>query len=132
MTLLSVPHLQKDLLALLGESALRSIVVAGVARLVLALLPSKRSIVQLRVWTGVLYVALAMPLLIVALPRFNLAIPRLAWFATHADHSADLPATPATTIRDNFVASIPTGHDAERASAECPSRQFRLRSVRHS
>jgi hypothetical protein len=117
MTLLSVPHLQKDLLVLLGESALRSIVVAGVAGLVLALLPSKRSIVQLRVWTGVLYIALAMPLLSVTLPHFNLAIPRLAWFAAHADHPSALPATPATTIRDNFIASISAGHDAERASA---------------
>jgi len=117
MTLLSVPHLQKDLLVLLGESALRSIVVAGVAGLVLALLPSKRSIVQLRVWTGVLCIALAMPLLSVALPHFNLPIPGLAWFAAHADHSAALPATPATTIKDNFVASISPGHDAEQASA---------------
>ena len=117
MTLLSVPHLQKDLLVLLGESALRSIVVAGVAGLVLALLPSKRSIVQLRVWTGVLYIGLAMPLLSVALPHFNLAIPRLAWFAPHTDHSAALSATPAKTIINNYVASISTGRGAERGSA---------------
>jgi hypothetical protein len=83
MTLLSVLHLEKNLLVLLGESALRSMVVAGVAGLVLALVPSRRSIVQLRVWTGILYIALAMPLLSVTLPHFNVAIPRLAWFAAH-------------------------------------------------
>jgi hypothetical protein len=116
MTLLSVLHLQKDLLLLLGESALRSIVVAGVAGLVLTLLPSKRSIVQLRVWTGVLYIALTMPLLSVVLPHFNLAIPRLAWFAAHADHSAVLPATLATTVRDNYIASISAGSEVARAS----------------
>lgn len=117
MTLVSVLHLQRNLLVLLGESALRSIVVAGVAWLVLALVPSKRSIVQLRVWTGVLYIALAMPLLSVTLPHFNLAIPRLAWFAAHRDHSAAMPGAPAATVRDNYVASITAGRDAELASA---------------
>lgn len=117
MTLLSVLHLQKDLLVLLGESALRSIVVAGVAGLALALLPSKRSIVQLRVWTGVLYIALAMPLLSVALPQFNLAIPKLARFATHADHSAALPDSVTTSVRDNYLASASAGGDSDGASS---------------
>ena len=55
--------LATDLLAYLAEPALRSLAVACVAALVIAAIPARRAVVRLCIWTGVLYVALAMPVL---------------------------------------------------------------------
>ena len=63
MTLVPLLPQSTDLLARLGESALRSVAVAGIAALVMTLLPSKSAALRLRAWTGVLYIALSMPLL---------------------------------------------------------------------
>ncbi|HEX5433822.1 MAG TPA: M56 family metallopeptidase, partial [Candidatus Angelobacter sp.] len=71
-----------DLLAWLAEPALRSLAVACVALLVVAMIPRKRAALRLYVWTGVLYVALAMPLLSLFLPRLKVAIPASAWPVT--------------------------------------------------
>src|SRR6185437_10052665 len=73
MTLLPLLHQSKNLLAPLGESAVRSLAVAAIAALALALLRSRRATARLQVWTSVLYVALAMPLLSIFMPHFNVA-----------------------------------------------------------
>ena len=116
MTLLSVLHVSKDLLVPLGESALRSIAVAAVAALLLALLPSKRSVVRLRVWTGVLYVALAMPLLGLVLPHFNVAIPE-AWLGLRAAHSAVVPVEPSPSAKETLVTAPAADFELHRAPA---------------
>ncbi|HST78330.1 MAG TPA: hypothetical protein VLN58_07560, partial [Verrucomicrobiae bacterium] len=75
MTVIPLLPQSTELLARLGESALRSVAVAAIAALVMALLPSKRAALRLRVWNGVLYLALAMPLLGILLPRLDVPIP---------------------------------------------------------
>lgn len=125
MTLLSTLNVSKDLLVPLGDSALRSIAVAGAAALVLALLPSKRSIVRLRVWTGVLYIALAMPLLGVALPHFNVAIPE-AWLGVHHAHSAAVPLEQPSTAKETLFATLPADSELHRAPAAAHSSQQKI------
>jgi beta-lactamase regulating signal transducer with metallopeptidase domain len=78
-----------DFLAYLAEPALRALIVACVAALVLAVIPRKRAAMRLYIWSGVLYIALAMPLLGAFLPRVNFAVPASVW------HVANAPVTPA-------------------------------------
>lgn len=68
-----------DLLVFLAEPALRSLAVASIAALVVALLRGKRAAMRLRIWTGVLYVALAMPLLGALLPGMKVPVPASVW-----------------------------------------------------
>jgi len=68
-----------DLLVFLAEPALRSLALGCIAALVVAMLRKKRAAVQLRIWTGLLYVALAMPLLGVFLPGMNVPVPAGVW-----------------------------------------------------
>jgi bla regulator protein blaR1 len=75
MNLISLTHPSADLLAYLTEMALRSLAVGCAAALLLALTRAKAPAVRLYVWSGVLYVALAMPLLGALLPRLRLMIP---------------------------------------------------------
>lgn len=103
MTLIPLLPQSTELLARLGESALRSVAVAAIAALVLALLPSKRAAVRLRVWTGVLYVALAMPLLGILLPRLEMPIPQPAWLAAHTASTSRIAATPSSVIKETPV-----------------------------
>jgi bla regulator protein blaR1 len=124
MTLLSVLHVSKDLLVPLGESALRSVAVAGIAALLLALLPSKRSVVRLRVWTGVLYIALAMPLLGLVLPHFNVAIPG-AWLGLRAAHSAVVPVEPSPSAKETLVTAPAADFELHRAPATADKHQQR-------
>ncbi|HET9790548.1 MAG TPA: hypothetical protein VFR08_04530, partial [Candidatus Angelobacter sp.] len=124
MTLLSVLHVSKDLLVPLGESALRSVAVAGIAALLLALLPSKRSVVRLRVWTGVLYVALAMPLLGLVLPHFNVAIPE-AWLGLRAAHSAVVPVDSSAIVQKSLATPSVGDSEPHRAPARADKHQQR-------
>ncbi len=71
-------HQPTDLLALLGESALRSLAVAGIAAIAIALHLPRRAEVRLQVWNGVLFIALTMPLLGIVLPKMNIRIPQPA------------------------------------------------------
>jgi hypothetical protein len=64
-----------DWLAYLLEPALRSLALGCLAWLVLAVLPVKRAAARLYAWTGLLYVALAMPLLGALLPPVKVAVP---------------------------------------------------------
>lgn len=89
-----------DLLACLAQPALRSLAVACVAALVLAVVSRKRASVRLYVWTAVLYVALAMPILSLFLPRVKVEVPASAWPVTRhaaAPVSATVQASPASS-----------------------------------
>lgn len=68
-----------DLLVFLAEPALRSLALGCIAALVVAMLRKKRAAVRLRIWTALLYVALAMPLLGVFLPGMNVPVPAGVW-----------------------------------------------------
>ena len=122
MTLIPLLPQSTDLLVRLGESALRTVAVAGVAALVMALLPSKRAAVRLRVWTGVLYIALAMPLLGVVLPRLEVAIPG-AWFGAHSAHPAAVPAELSLTAKEILVAAPTRDFALQPARATTHNRQ---------
>lgn len=84
MNLVSLMSRLADFLAYLVEPALRALIVAGVTALVIAVIPRKRAAMRLYMWSGVLYVALAMPLLGVLLPHINLAVPASAWHVANA------------------------------------------------
>lgn len=100
-----------DLLTCLAEPAIRSLAVACVAAVVVAVIPGKRAALRLYVWTGVLYVALAMPLLSLFLPRLKLDLPARAWPVTRDAAPARLataqpvPSTPK--ISDSSVRNSP-------------------------
>lgn len=97
-----------DLLAWLAEPALRSLAVACVAALVLAMVSRKRAALRLYVWTGVLYVALAMPLLSLFLPRVKVELPASAWpVAQEAAPAVPAPAQASPT-------SDTSGHNLPR------------------
>ena len=80
----SFMHFASGFLAMLGASALRSIVLAGVAGVLLAIFCVKDVTLRLAVWKLALWSALAMPLLALVLPpvQFGFRIfhysPRLA------------------------------------------------------
>lgn len=88
MNLVSLMSRLADFLAYLVEPALRALIVACVTALVLTVIPRKRAAMRLYIWSGVLYVALAMPLLGALLPHINLAVPASVW------HVVNAPVTP--------------------------------------
>jgi len=114
MTLILPLHQLTGLLVPLGESALRSLAVAGLAALVMALHSPKRAGVRLQIWTGVLYIALAMPLLGIILPRVNVAIPRPAWLSARVSN----PSAQLTTPEKTQVASAAPNFGSERAQVQ--------------
>src|SRR6185437_12737531 len=120
MTLLPLLHQSKDLLAPLGESALRSLAVASIAALALALLRSRRATAGLQVWTSVLYVALAMPLLSIFMPHFNVAIPGVTWLAGHTTHSTASPTEAPNTAPDAYRPSPAANFAGEHAIGAVP------------
>ena len=121
MTLLPLLHQSKDLLAPLGESALRSLAVAAIAALALALIRSGRATARLQVWTSVLYVALAMPLLSIFMPHFNVAIPGAAWLAAHTGHSAASSVEALNTAPDAYLPSPAASSGSEHAVGAVPN-----------
>jgi len=70
--LISLLH-QWDILVYLAEVALRSLAIACIAALLV--MRTKRGAVRVRVWTGVLYAALAMPLLGAFSPHLRVGVP---------------------------------------------------------
>jgi beta-lactamase regulating signal transducer with metallopeptidase domain len=74
----SIAHACSVLLAHLFAPALRSLLLACFAALALGAFRVKNIAARLAVWTAVLYVALAMPLLGVVLPSVSLAVPAAA------------------------------------------------------
>ena len=77
MTSLAIVQYAPRVLVLVAEPALRSIVLACLATLVLAALRIRHVTLRLAVWTGVLYGSLAMPLVVWLTPSipFHLQVP---------------------------------------------------------
>ena len=112
-------HQSTGLLVPLGESALRSLAVAGIAALVMALHSPKRAGVRLQVWTVVLYIALAMPLLGIVLPRLSVRIPQPAWLAARTGN----PSAQLTTSQGTPVTPSVPNVESERALARSGTAQ---------
>ncbi len=74
----SIVHACSVLLPHLIAPALRSLLLAGFAALALGAFRVKNIAARLAVWTAVLYVALAMPMLGLVLPSVSLAVPAAA------------------------------------------------------
>src|SRR5690348_11502429 len=102
-----------DWLVFLAEPALRSLAVACIAALVVAVLRGKRVAVRLRIWTAVLYVALAMPLLGALLPGMKVPIPATLWpiFITTPSSTPAAPA-PAVTKTGSSALNLLTDTSA--------------------
>jgi beta-lactamase regulating signal transducer with metallopeptidase domain len=102
--------LATDLLAYLAEPALRSLAVASVAALVIAAIPARRAVVRLFIWTGVLYVALAMPVLGTFLPHIRMAVPAGAWqreiWQTKIWQTKKSSAASAVPVADDSFANV--------------------------
>lgn len=100
-----------NLLTWLAEPALRALAVACLAAFVLAVVSRKRAALRLYIWTGVLYVALAMPLLSLLLPRVKVDLPASAWPVPHqvaAAVPASAQASPASAkLFDATVRNLP-------------------------
>jgi beta-lactamase regulating signal transducer with metallopeptidase domain len=73
--ILSSSHLCSQMLRYLAEPALRTLVLAALAGLALAVGRVKDAAVRLAVWTALLYVALAMPFLAWVAPAVRLPMP---------------------------------------------------------
>src|ERR1700729_1807812 len=71
----SFSHFASGFLAVFGASALRSIVLAGVTGVLLAIFRVKDVALRLAVWKLTLWSALAMPLLALVLPPVQFAVP---------------------------------------------------------
>jgi len=82
------------ILAQIANSALRALVLSGVAALGLAAFRVKATAVRLFTWTAVLYAALAMPLLQRLLPTLPVPTPAALQFATESASPAQ-PISPA-------------------------------------
>lgn len=83
------------------EPALRTLILACITALVVVLIPGKRAVVRLYIWTGVLYVALAMPLLGTLLPRVRLAVPASVWSVAVPKNAVVTTVTPEQAVAAN-------------------------------
>jgi GWxTD domain-containing protein len=111
MTSLLITQYSSDVMIFLVDAAVRSIVLALLAALVLAGLRVRQVTVYLTVWTGVLYAASAMPLLAWIMPAISLRVP------VHLI-AASTPNLTSGQIRGQ----------EERAAAECERRSGRCPS----
>src|SRR5438270_5005895 len=93
MTLTNFAQWSESFLGLLADSALRTLVLAAVAGLGLALLRVKSTSLRLFTWTGVLYAALVLPLVSGLLPVLPVPVPSLLRSAVIL-HAEVAPAFP--------------------------------------
>ncbi|HUK89817.1 MAG TPA: M56 family metallopeptidase [Blastocatellia bacterium] len=91
-------------LSVIGEAAIRSIALAVVVALILYVVRVRNIRFTLMVWTGVLYAALAMPLLSIVLPRITVPMPDSIARSMQPDTAGSMSA------RD--------GEDASRSGAQ--------------
>jgi beta-lactamase regulating signal transducer with metallopeptidase domain len=112
MTLIAADSASESVLMLLGSSALRSLVLSGVAGLLLAACRVKNTTLRLFTWTIVLYSALAMPILEWMLPALAVPAPALLHSGTAEPASSSIESA-------RFVAS----DDARPASSDMIARQ---------
>ena len=75
MTSLLITQYSSGVMIFLADAAVRSIILACLAALALAALRVRQATAHLVVWTGVLYAALAMPLLAWLMPAISLRFP---------------------------------------------------------
>ena len=75
MSLPAIDQHASGVMLFLADAAVRSIILACRAALALAVLRVRQVTVHLAVWTGVLYAALAMPLLAWMTPAISLRVP---------------------------------------------------------
>lgn len=108
-------------LTLIGAAALRSLVLAAIAGLLLAIFRVRNVSLRLAAWKLVLWGALAMPLLVWLLPPVPFALPdalasRLARLASSQEASADESATMASSsevrVTDSEVPATEMRHQA--------------------
>lgn len=107
------------MLASLLTLALRAVVFACAAGLVLALLRTRRATVRLTGWTLVLYTVLAMPLLSSSLPGMAWSIPLVL------PSSPRLPGVARAQVSTAFTATAP-GPTGSRSPAPAPTRTDEL------
>jgi bla regulator protein blaR1 len=112
MTLIAADSASGSVLMLMGSSALRAMVLSGVAGLLLAFFRVKNTTLRLFTWTIVLYSALAMPMLEWMLPRLAIPAPALL-------QSGPAEAASSSIESARFVAS----DDARPASSDRIVRQ---------
>ena len=121
------------LIVFLVDPALRSLALGCVAALVLALLRVRRASLRLHVWTAVLYISLAMPLLGAFLPRMMVAVPGILAadapvpaVVTHAGYMTETAAIPGTALHA-LAPAITRAHaqsGAMQASSSSPKPTF--------
>jgi len=110
ISLLITPY-ASGVMIFLADSALRSIILACLAALALAGLRVRQVTVHLAVWTGVLYAALAMPLLSWMTPAISLRVPvQLVAAGTRSANSGQISGPEQTAAAER-----------EQRSARCPS-----------
>jgi bla regulator protein BlaR1 len=104
MTLTHLAPWSDGLIHLLADAALRSLLLAAAAGIGLALLRVKSTTLRLFTWTGVLYAALALPLLSWMLPAVPIPVPS-AFAPVPATSS---PVKRSLTPPSKAVANVPT------------------------
>src|SRR5262245_39773831 len=77
MSAANIDALARDILGAFAAAAIRALIFAAIVAAVLTILRVKRATVRLRIWTLVLYTALAMPILGWLLPALPLPLPML-------------------------------------------------------
>jgi beta-lactamase regulating signal transducer with metallopeptidase domain len=85
----------------LADPALRALVVAAVAGIALAIFQVKATSLRLLAWRGVLYAALAMPLLAWILPPLHVPVPEL--IRSETETSAGTVAAPPASVAVSAV-----------------------------
>jgi beta-lactamase regulating signal transducer with metallopeptidase domain len=110
MTLIAAVHASSNLLAHLANAAIRALALAGAGGLGLAAFRVKATSVRLFTWSGVLYAALAMPLLGLLLPP--LPIPTPAFLQYAVSHNAVARSVPKDEQGARPLAANPVRSEA--------------------
>ncbi len=107
-----------NLLVQLANPATRALALAAAAGLALAAFRVKSTSVRLFAWTGVLYAALAMPLLSWTLPPLPIPTPAFGWRSTSSVRDQSLcpwPGFSPRTTRAEFFSKL----SSRGAAPEC-------------
>ena len=124
------------------DPALRSLALGAVAAIVLFAFRVKNPSARLTVWKGVLYAALAMPLLALAVPAIPLPVPRavVAFFAKTTSApaaSANLKTQATAAVVENdqpmvVIESAPSAHEQMDVVTLSPTARARTMRRRHA
>ena len=103
-------HAARPVLIAVADSALRAVVLAGVAGAMLMLVRRRGAALRLRAWTVVLCAALALPVLTVIVPTWNWPVPGTeTWWAPAAPASSSGVVAPSTPVVAASVRQNPAG-----------------------